>query len=260
MEVCLRLGQKYPSIRYFRQPQNIGVMQNFDFVLQQARGEFFMWLSDDDFLEPGILQRYAHFLAAHPDYSLVSGRIRYWIGEQPIFCEQDFNLERRSGIARLLNFYFRVVYGSIFYGLMRREIAKGIPIKNRIGDDWHFVASLAYMGKIKNLECIGYNKKCGGLSKDFQQYAKTMGAAPFSARYPHVQIALDAFSNIFYDSPVFAKHHAIRKIFLGACSFVSILLSFYVRQYPFIIGGKVKRLMHLPTSGTRRLVSRKIHS
>lgn len=260
MEVCMALGKKHPSIRYFRQPRNIGVMHNFDFVLQQARGEFFMWISDDDFLEPGILQTYASFLVANPDYALVSGKIKYWIGNQPIFCEQDFNMGQRAGITRLVNFYFKVVYGSIFYGLMRRPLAKEIPIKNRIGDDWHFVASLAYLGKIKNLDCVGYNKRCGGLSKDFQQYAKTMGAAPFSARYPHVQIALDAFSNIYSHSPVFAKHHAIRKIILGVCSFLSILLSFYSKQYPFILGGRIKRLMNLPTSGTRRLVSRKVHS
>lgn len=260
MEICMALGQKQPSIRYFRQPHNIGVMQNFDFVLRQARGEFFMWLSDDDFLAPGILQKYADFLASNRDYSLVSGKIKYWIGDRPIFCEEDFNLEQRAGIARVVKFYFKVVYGSIFYGLMRKEIAKAIPIKNRIGDDWHFVASLAYLGKIKNLDCVGYNKKCGGLSKDFQQYAKTLGAAPFSARYPHVQIAMDAFANILHHSPVFARHTSLRKMILGACAFLSILAGFYGKQYPFILGGKVKRLMHLPTSGTRKLFSRKVPS
>lgn len=248
MEVCMDLGQKNQCVRYFRQPRNIGMMPNFEFVLSQASGDFFMWMSDDDSLEPGILKKYVHFLLHHPGYSLVSGQIKYWIDDRPLFCERDFNFEQRSGMARLLNFYFKVVYGSIFYGLMQTEIAREIPLRNRIGDDWHFIASLAYLGKIKNLDCVGYNKKCGGLSRDFKQYGNAMGATPFAVRFPRIQIAMDAFSNILRESPVYADRHYLTRVVLASFAFCSILINYYGKVYPLILGGKLKRLVGFKTS------------
>jgi glycosyltransferase involved in cell wall biosynthesis len=241
--VCFALAQENSSVRYFKQHQNIGLMPNFEFVRDQARGDYFMWLSDDDALEPRILPKYVDFLVKHPDYALVSGQIKHWIGNRPVFCERNFNMEQNLAMLRMLNFYFKVVYGSIFYGLMKMELARQIPLTDRIGDDWHFVASIAYLGKIKNLDCIGYHKRCGGVSKNFQQYAKAIGASSFSARFPHVQIAMDAFSNILYYSPVYTQQHYFKKMVLGLSSFLGILVGFYGKRYPFILGGKIKRWM-----------------
>ena len=247
-DICKTLCRNNPCIKYFRQSRNIGPMSNFEFVLQQASGDFFMWLSDDDSLEPDILHRYVYFLINNPDYTLVSGAIQYWIGERKIFCERDFNMRENSGFIRLLHFYFKVVYGSAFYGLMRKNIAQQIPLQNRIGDDWHFVATLAYLGKIKNLDMTGYNKRCGGISRNFKAYAQAIGAAPVSARHPHAQIACDAFDNILHDSAVFRQRHNSERMLLALCAFLSVLISFYGKQYPFILGGRLKRWVGRGTS------------
>jgi glycosyltransferase involved in cell wall biosynthesis len=250
-EICIELAKKNKSIRYFRQSHNIGLMPNFEFVLSQASGDFFMWISDDDSLEPGIMQKYVDFLLENPRYSLVSGQIKYWVNQQPVLCEHDFNFEQNWRVARLVNFYFKVVYGSIFYGLMRKSTAEQIPLKNRIGDDWHFIASVAYLGKIKNLDCIGYHKKCGGLSGNFKKYGKALGAGSFATRFPHAQIAIDGFWNILYDSPVYSRRHYVTRLLLAFTAFLSIIANYYGTQYPFILGGRLKRLMGLKTSQTR---------
>jgi glycosyltransferase involved in cell wall biosynthesis len=247
--VCEALARRHPCISYFAQEKNIGMMPNFEFVLKRASSDLFMWLSDDDYLEEGILFRYVSFLSHHPDYVLVSGAIRHWIGGEPAFSEKDFTFSNQAGVARLLGFYYRVVYGSVFYGMMRRPIALQIPLRNRIGDDWHFVASVAYLGKVKSLDCVGYNKNSGGISKNFQDYARNVGSRSFTARYPHVQIAFDAFSNIFSGSPVYARQSAFGKMALASMCSLAILLSFYGKQYPYILGGRIKRLIF---AGNRR--------
>jgi glycosyltransferase involved in cell wall biosynthesis len=251
MEICMSFGKQFGCIRYFRQPHNIGLMPNFEFVLSQASGELFMWISDDDTLEPGVLRKYVDFLIHHPDYSLVSGEIRYLINETPVFCERDFNFTQDARVIRFLTFYFKVVYGSIFYGLMRTSIAKQIPLKNRIGDDWHFVAGVAYHGKIKNLDCIGYNKRCGGLSRDFNQYSKAIGATSFASRFPHLQIARDAFSNVLHESPVYAQQPYLLRVMLAFSAFSMIITSHYGKLYPLILGGRLKRWLGLRTSLSR---------
>lgn len=251
MDVCSELARKNKSIRYFRQPRNIGVMPNFEFVLRQASGDFFMWISDDDTLEPGILQKYVEFLVKNPVYSLVSGQIKYWMNGRPVLCEHDFNFEQNWRVARLMSFYFKVVYGSVFYGLMRKTSAQQIPLRNRIGEDWHFVAGMAYFGKIKNLDCIGYHKNCGGLSENFKRYGKTMGASSFATRFPHAQIALDAFHNILHDSRMYSHRHNAIRLLLAFTAFFSLIVNYYGTQYPFIVGGKIKRLMGLKTSQSK---------
>ncbi|MEL6651926.1 MAG: glycosyltransferase family 2 protein [Bacteroidota bacterium] len=45
-----------PRIRYFRHERNLGASYNFDFGLKQARGKYFIWMSDDDQLTDGALR------------------------------------------------------------------------------------------------------------------------------------------------------------------------------------------------------------
>jgi glycosyltransferase involved in cell wall biosynthesis len=49
--VCKEYAAKDSRIKYIRQAENIGANANFEFVLQQAIGEFFMWAACDDYLE-----------------------------------------------------------------------------------------------------------------------------------------------------------------------------------------------------------------
>jgi hypothetical protein len=142
---------------------------------------------------------------------------------------------------RVIQYYSKVIYGSMYYGLMCRESAQLIQLKNRLGEDWHFVASMAFLGKIKNLSCVGYNKKSGGVSRNFKEYAKALGAGRWSAEFPHMKIAIDAFTEIFFRPSVYAHSMVIPKMFLAAGSFAGIILNYYGTIYPLVIGGKVKR-------------------
>lgn len=46
--ICEEYVRKDPRIRYVRQSENRGALANFKFVLNQAKGEFFMWAAADD--------------------------------------------------------------------------------------------------------------------------------------------------------------------------------------------------------------------
>lgn len=46
--ICKRYEKKDIRIRYVRQSQNRGISWNFNFVLQEARGDYFMWAAADD--------------------------------------------------------------------------------------------------------------------------------------------------------------------------------------------------------------------
>ena len=46
--ICEEYARRDPRIRYVRQRENRGALANFQFVLDQAEGEFFMWAAADD--------------------------------------------------------------------------------------------------------------------------------------------------------------------------------------------------------------------
>ncbi len=47
---------KDSRIRYFRQERNIGANNNFNFCLQQAKGDYFSFLHDDDLIDPDFIE------------------------------------------------------------------------------------------------------------------------------------------------------------------------------------------------------------
>lgn len=46
--ICEKYARRDPRIRYVRQLENLGALPNFQFVLNEARSEYFMWAAYDD--------------------------------------------------------------------------------------------------------------------------------------------------------------------------------------------------------------------
>jgi len=251
-EVIQEICKSHPEIKYFRQQTNIGMIQNFDFVLRRSSGKYYMWVSDDDMLEPGALLKYVAFLENNPDYSLASGEIRYWKDDVPDLIERGFSFEQNVRSMRVIGFYFTVVYGGLVHGLMRRELTRDVAIRLIIGNDYHFVANLAYMGKIKNFDFIGYNKTFGGTSKNFQEYAKAMGESKFAGYFPHIKMAYDAYAEVMHRSPVYTQTSLFYRFPLAIASFSGIMFRYYVRIFPFAVGSQIRSfLMKTFGRGTR---------
>jgi glycosyltransferase involved in cell wall biosynthesis len=66
-DVCLHYRDQDPRIRYIRQPHNIGLNPNHNFVITQARGEFFKMASHDDLYARDLVERCVAALDEHPD-------------------------------------------------------------------------------------------------------------------------------------------------------------------------------------------------
>ena len=69
-DICRRYEKQDSRIRYIRQPRNIGLSPNHNFVLQQSRGELFKWAAADDLYGRDLLKRCVDALDEHPDVVL----------------------------------------------------------------------------------------------------------------------------------------------------------------------------------------------
>jgi glycosyltransferase involved in cell wall biosynthesis len=242
-QVCATACLEHGEIRYYRHSKNIGLVPNFEFALSKANGKYFMWLSDDDRLAHGALMRYVDFLEANADYSLVSGQICYWKEDHLDYVEKDFGFSNQSPFIRTMQYYFKAIYGGMFHGLMRVEKCSVVPSRNVVGNDFHFVATLAFLGKIKNLEFAGYHKQLGGSSKDMKKSALALGESRWAASFPRIKIACDAFAEIFFRSQVFSGLGKGKRLLLGISCFLSSYGGYHLRVYPFIVAGKIKRIL-----------------
>lgn len=55
--ICLEYANKDSRIKYFKQPNNIGIVKNFDFVkVQSINYELFMWAAHDDYWDTNWLE------------------------------------------------------------------------------------------------------------------------------------------------------------------------------------------------------------
>ena len=95
-------------LRFTAQPANLGHAANYDWVLRRASGEYFMWLADDDWLDPTYVRRCLEALRGDPATILVCGLARYYVGDVHEVDERPTDLlEARAG-ARLLRYFARV--------------------------------------------------------------------------------------------------------------------------------------------------------
>jgi glycosyltransferase involved in cell wall biosynthesis len=56
-DICRQFEERDSRVRYFRQPRNIGLAPNHNFVVEKARAELFKWASNDDLYARDLLKR-----------------------------------------------------------------------------------------------------------------------------------------------------------------------------------------------------------
>lgn len=230
--ICLNAAQQDDRVRYLRQQTNQGAIANFREVLSQAGGEFFMWLADDDWLEASYVAACVGILLANPDHMLVCGRARFFDGEQFVFEEAGINLTDDSGANRVLTYYDQVVWNGTFYGVMRREPSRHIPIHETVGADWFFIADVAFTGKVRTLNQASVNRSLKGESSDAPTLAAHFGLRGLVARFPHLKIATSAWKNIVWWSPVYGALNGPARMFLACRVFITIYRRFiFARWY-----------------------------
>lgn len=78
-EVVTGVGDS--RIRYNKHPENIGANNNFNYCVEQARGKYFLLLSDDDLIDPDFVDQCMQQAQSHPDVGIIRTGTRVIDGE-----------------------------------------------------------------------------------------------------------------------------------------------------------------------------------
>jgi len=79
-----------PRIRYFRQPVNLGAVRNFHFLANEAKGDYILFLTDDDFLLTGGLEKIINFILEFEPDGFKCGMLVYQIKNQAAYLYSEF--------------------------------------------------------------------------------------------------------------------------------------------------------------------------
>lgn len=204
-QVCERYAAADPRVTYFRHLENVGSIRNFADLLQRAKGEYFAWLADDDWLDPAYVGRCVQVLLERPDVVLAGGYARYYQGGvfrrigEPTRCLSD------GPMRRVLQYYRQVDDNAIFYGVMRRPAATRTGLLNCLGGDWLYVAAMAYQGKVETIESAFVHRDLGGASQSLRKMARALSLPAWQAWVPAtLPLAMHAARDVGWRNTVYA--------------------------------------------------------
>jgi glycosyltransferase involved in cell wall biosynthesis len=119
--VALEMTAGRDGVRYWKNPRNIGALNNFLLVLERARGKYFMWAAHDDRWSPQFISALVAQLEANPHAVLAT--------PGAVVMNEDGSLHRPlpdppapggEGLANLRTLYAHHAT-SWFYGIYRTD-------------------------------------------------------------------------------------------------------------------------------------------
>jgi glycosyltransferase involved in cell wall biosynthesis len=118
--ICREYAEKDPRIRYVRQLENHGAIANFNFVLGEAQGKYFMWAAHDDHWMPEFISASLHVLENDGQAVCVVPKVKFTDGRLSDATTSITGNPRQ----RLKAFLSNPGDNSRFYGLHRTEILR----------------------------------------------------------------------------------------------------------------------------------------
>jgi len=203
-QLCEDYVSRHPSIRYVRHSSNVGPTPNFESLRPLARGDYFMFLGDDDWIDPGYVSACVETLESEPGLSLVAGRSFYHragrADVEPVLVNIDDSDPRR----RVLAYCRAVKANGVFYGVMPIAAQRRVPaMRNVQGGDWLHVMGLAYLGRVRTLEEVAVHRSADGMTVSLANVAAMLGLGWLEANAPQVAIANWIFRDVAFDSPLY---------------------------------------------------------
>jgi glycosyltransferase involved in cell wall biosynthesis len=133
--ICAEYCVRDERITYYRQPRNIGLFANVHYVMQQARGRYFMVAGDDDVYEPRYLKTLTDLLSQYPAAVLAYTNFGYIAEDGEKRAAPTNAVAREAKDSRFANLMYFIVRRSclpMMIGLFRTAaLRKALPMPYR---------------------------------------------------------------------------------------------------------------------------------
>jgi len=172
-EIVSEFLSKDDRIRFFRQKKNEGMMFNFYFVLEMAKGHYFFWLSDDDYISPDFISILLQYLEMDKSI-MVAMCATQRIDQNGVKLDiiRNFNTHLDLNHSNNIQLAFNVVNNDFMsywiYGIFRTQFIKEIVINiiHGFAEDILIVTNVMLAGKIYYIDEILQYREMHNLQTD----------------------------------------------------------------------------------------------
>jgi cellulose synthase/poly-beta-1,6-N-acetylglucosamine synthase-like glycosyltransferase len=172
--ICRDLVRTDSRIVYHRHPENVGLTNNFVSAIQIAKGTYFRWIGDDDWLAPDFVSHALKCFDEDERRLIVTTGIAYTDENGATRSDRNYDgagmasldpIERLREFLRLLNESYLLV--DPLYAMVRREPVAAIPRRNMLREDEIFATKMALAGPWGHVPLIlaGRNTRIERMSK-----------------------------------------------------------------------------------------------
>lgn len=179
-EICQEYAKKDDRIRYVLQSGNIGPLANFQFVLTEAQGKYFMWAAHDDSWDLTFLELTVAKLESDEQCGLVFSH--YIVRDLESNKEKLQKVMPSNSKSAVMNYLIRTLNmcPSLIYGLFRIEKIKDITFTTNFDfADVHFVSQLALVSHVEILDDYLYIAGTKGVRKPYSFTHKKINRKTF---------------------------------------------------------------------------------
>ena len=150
-EICREYATKDRRIKYFRNPVNVGLYENFRRVVTLATGEYFMWAAADDLKPPTAVEHCVQAILRNERAVTAHGIIlvRTANGKESAEYLNEIQLTDTSAAARIRNFTYGLRQNAMFFCLHRRTALLQARLGSHVGQDYLLCLQMCLLGTIE---------------------------------------------------------------------------------------------------------------
>ncbi len=210
--VCAEYAARDPRVRFSVNTENIGLIPNFNKVLELARGDYFRWIGDHDWVEADYAGRCADELDQQPEAVGVTTYIKYHLhdGSSRYVEYDEERLAAPQASRRFARFlwFLSQDYAWIdpIYTLFRRDVVMGSRrLRILPNPDYLLSAELTLLGPFHHLpELLAHRRRDDASFTDMVALCRKLHPTRYEEMMPTLARDLRNFSDIVRGSDLSA--------------------------------------------------------
>ena len=250
--ICNKFAENETKIRYIQQEKNLGIWENFNFLLKEAKGEYFLWSSVDDIMLPTFLEKTLDIISSNKNISCCITKIKLYGESDNLKKDSKCSLNERikkkitqflfngelgvysakgSYEKRIDSYFKNISHNQIYYGIYRTDqIKKSFVKKSFLWYDAATILNILKYGDLYVVDEVLLHIFDGGIGRS-GMIAVMRILEPFSLWnriFPYYKLTRWCFKNL--TKKIFFKHLKFFILINGYGEFAIILDNFRMIQ------------------------------
>jgi len=244
-EICKKNVLKDKRIRYIRQRKNLGALNNFRYLLKEAKGEYFAFLAVDNYYQDNYLDKCISTLDTSKEIVGVMGKLKIDENYHDVFSKEKKMLKKiglsyrpiqeiciEGNYNRRIKTWLKNIPWQLFYSVYRTEVVrKGDLNEFFVGSDGAFMLSILKFGGIRTISdttfvSFPYGESINGTI----QSAIKINPGLVSKIFPFYPLTKWCIKNLGIKNCLKNSRHIIRLNFDGVFLYLKDLYVFFKKK------------------------------